>query len=190
MNRGTKILAASVVLGSGTIVALLFRQEPPLSISQESRNYGQLVLRKTPSSLLEDIRTSDHEAPRHDDISEGAPSDPHDVGPATVVTPVESGESSPSLPKDYPGAAPSENARWGTPIGLPFPGGHIARVSKRTHTVIDGDTLRSLAKRYLGSADRHAEIFEANRQLLSNPELLPIGAKLKIPGNNRRASGS
>jgi nucleoid-associated protein YgaU len=51
----------------------------------------------------------------------------------------------------------------------------------RTHVVVDGDTLTGLAARYLGSSDRYREIFDANRQLLSTPDLLPIGATLEIP---------
>ena len=54
-------------------------------------------------------------------------------------------------------------------------------VKPRKHVVVDGDTLTGLAARYLGSSDRYAEIFSANRQLLSKPDLLPIGATLVIP---------
>ena len=59
----------------------------------------------------------------------------------------------------------------------------VARVDEgpKTHTIVDGDTLGDLAARYLGSATRSLEIFEANRDVLSKPELLPIGAELKIP---------
>ena len=51
----------------------------------------------------------------------------------------------------------------------------------RTHVVADGDTLSRLAVQYLGRSDRYLEIFELNRPLLSSPDLLPIGASLKIP---------
>ncbi len=54
-------------------------------------------------------------------------------------------------------------------------------IKPRTHVVVDGDTLTGLAARYLGSSDRYGEIFSANRQLLSKPDLLPIGATLVIP---------
>jgi phage tail protein X len=50
-----------------------------------------------------------------------------------------------------------------------------------THKIIDGDSLEQLAERYLGSASRAAELFEANRGVLARPELLPIGVELKIP---------
>ena len=49
------------------------------------------------------------------------------------------------------------------------------------HKIVDGDTLSRLATEYLGRADRYLEIYELNRDVLSNPDLLPIGATLKIP---------
>jgi hypothetical protein len=49
------------------------------------------------------------------------------------------------------------------------------------HAVADGDTLSKLAARFLGRADAYLEIFELNRDVLASPDLLPIGAVLKIP---------
>jgi nucleoid-associated protein YgaU len=60
-------------------------------------------------------------------------------------------------------------------FGTTFPG------KIRTHVVADGDTLTGLATRYLGSSERYGEIFAANRQVLTTPDLLPIGATLQIP---------
>jgi nucleoid-associated protein YgaU len=51
----------------------------------------------------------------------------------------------------------------------------------RKHRIRDGDTLPVLARRYLGDAARANEIFEANRQLLSRPDILPLGKVLQIP---------
>jgi nucleoid-associated protein YgaU len=57
----------------------------------------------------------------------------------------------------------------------------------RTHIITDGDSLKKLARRYLNDPERGDEIFSLNRDLLANPELLPIGTELKIPAI--RASG-
>ena len=46
---------------------------------------------------------------------------------------------------------------------------------------MDGDSLAKLAGRYLDDPRRSEEIFTLNRGVLSDPELLPIGAELKIP---------
>jgi nucleoid-associated protein YgaU len=58
----------------------------------------------------------------------------------------------------------------------------------RTRVVVDGDSLRSLAQRYLGSSDRYMEIYEANRDVLASPDLLRIGMRLRIPSNSPKAS--
>jgi nucleoid-associated protein YgaU len=65
--------------------------------------------------------------------------------------------------------------------GLQGPTGGDA--SEETHTVVDGDTLAQLAQRYLGSASRAGELYAYNRDVLSDPELLPIGAELRIPSS-------
>ncbi len=52
---------------------------------------------------------------------------------------------------------------------------------RQTHTVVDGDTLPQLAQQYLGRADRYMEIFDYNRDVLQSPDVLPIGAELRIP---------
>jgi nucleoid-associated protein YgaU len=60
----------------------------------------------------------------------------------------------------------------------------------RVHVVHNGDTLGRLAKRYLGDEARGLEIFDLNRDVLSNPHLLPIGAELRIPDGDRTADRS
>jgi LysM domain len=49
------------------------------------------------------------------------------------------------------------------------------------HVVVDGDTLTKLAVRYLGRAEAYQEIFDLNHDVLASPDLLPIGAVLRIP---------
>jgi nucleoid-associated protein YgaU len=46
---------------------------------------------------------------------------------------------------------------------------------------VAGDTLSKLAKAYLGDASRYMEIFNANTNTLSNPDLIRIGQNLNIP---------
>lgn len=55
----------------------------------------------------------------------------------------------------------------------------------RTHVVRDGDSLGSLAARYFQNSARWPEIYEANRDQLVNPELLPVGVALVIPRPRR-----
>lgn len=51
----------------------------------------------------------------------------------------------------------------------------------RRHTIVDGDTLGALAKKYLGDAQQAAAIYEHNRHVLTSPEVLPIGVSITIP---------
>jgi hypothetical protein len=59
---------------------------------------------------------------------------------------------------------------------------------RRTHIVVDGDSLERLAGRYLDDPTRAVEIYEANRELLADPNLLPIGAELVIPNRGSRTA--
>jgi nucleoid-associated protein YgaU len=53
-----------------------------------------------------------------------------------------------------------------------------------THIVVDGDDLKRLALKYLGDAERYYEIFEANPDILTRPDVLPVGKTLRIPITN------
>jgi len=55
------------------------------------------------------------------------------------------------------------------------------RPKLQEHRIVDGDTLELLAQRYLGDALRAEEIFELNRDRLRDPNLLPVGQRLRIP---------
>lgn len=56
-----------------------------------------------------------------------------------------------------------------------------AVAAAKTHTVAKGDTLSAIAKTYYGDASKYPRIFEANRDQLSNPDLIKPGQVLKIP---------
>lgn len=49
------------------------------------------------------------------------------------------------------------------------------------HTVAKGDTLSAIAKKTLGNANAYMKIFEANRPMLSHPDKIYPGQKLRIP---------
>lgn len=96
-----------------------------------------------------------------------------------------------------PANAATINASYNQPYELPSrastlappPWPEPAEASEpRTHIVVDGDSLERLAGRYLDDASRGNEIYEANRELLASPDLLPIGAQLVIPKKTARAA--
>jgi nucleoid-associated protein YgaU len=49
------------------------------------------------------------------------------------------------------------------------------------YTVKSGDTLSKIAKYVYGDANKYPKIFEANKDQLSNPDLIKVGQKLKLP---------
>lgn len=50
------------------------------------------------------------------------------------------------------------------------------------YTVVAGDSLSKIAKRYYGDANQWHRIHEANRDQITNPDLIHPGQRLKIPG--------
>ena len=49
------------------------------------------------------------------------------------------------------------------------------------YTVRSGDTLSAIAKSLFGDPMRYKEIFNLNKDVLSNPDLIKVGQKLKLP---------
>ena len=55
----------------------------------------------------------------------------------------------------------------------------------QTYTVNKGDSLSKIAKEFYGSANRWHEIYDANRDQISNPDLIKPGQVLKIPTGSK-----
>ncbi len=49
------------------------------------------------------------------------------------------------------------------------------------HTVAKGDTLSKIADQYYGDKMLYPKIFEANRDILKDPNKIQVGQKLRIP---------
>ena len=56
-----------------------------------------------------------------------------------------------------------------------------AQVVEKTYTVKAGDTLSKIAQQQLGDANAYMVIFEANRNLLKDPDKIQPGQVLRIP---------
>jgi nucleoid-associated protein YgaU len=62
------------------------------------------------------------------------------------------------------------------------PGRATAQIAgRREHIVAGGDTLYSLAERYLGDGERFVELYQANRAVIQRPDRLEVGTALVIP---------
>lgn len=51
----------------------------------------------------------------------------------------------------------------------------------RTYVVVPGDSLSKIAKREYGDAAAWTRIFEANRDTITNPDLIHPGQTLRLP---------
>jgi len=49
------------------------------------------------------------------------------------------------------------------------------------HIVKKGDTLWKIAENYYGDGNLYKKIFEANKDILKDPNLIQVGQKLRIP---------
>jgi nucleoid-associated protein YgaU len=51
----------------------------------------------------------------------------------------------------------------------------------QTHVVVAGDTLSKIAQKYYGDPALYTQIFDANRDVLHDPNKIFPGQKLRIP---------
>jgi nucleoid-associated protein YgaU len=61
---------------------------------------------------------------------------------------------------------------------------HVAQpvgTSGKTYTVKAGDTLSKIAREYFGDANAYMKIFNANKDLLTDPDKIKAGQVLKLP---------
>ena len=49
------------------------------------------------------------------------------------------------------------------------------------YEIVSGDTLGAIAKRYYGKASLYTKIFEANRDIIEDPNKIYPGQKIRIP---------
>ena len=71
---------------------------------------------------------------------------------------------------------------------VPKPGVGAPVSSMKTYTVKKGDTLSKIAKEYLGDANDYMRIFDANKDQLTDPDMIKPGQVLKIPAMERQTS--
>ena len=64
-------------------------------------------------------------------------------------------------------------------------GGANAGSAAQTYTVKAGDTLSKIAKAHLGDANAYMDIFNANKDQLTDPDKIKPGQVLKIPAATR-----
>jgi nucleoid-associated protein YgaU len=168
MDRGIKVALAAGVLISGASLASLFRHPAA----------GESALRVAPNPLRLRGHTSAVAAEPESPDGFSPPAPPlHGVGSLPIIAPLDPGAPPPPLDKQYP-EDPILGAPWSPRLGAQTA---VLSDAERIHVIVDGDSLATLAAQYLGSAERYLEIYEANRDHLPSPAVLPIGVELRIP---------
>jgi len=65
-------------------------------------------------------------------------------------------------------------------------GGQAGSQTPLTYTVKAGDTLSKIAKEHLGNANAYMDIFNENKDQLSDPDKIKPGQVLKIPQHTHK----
>lgn len=78
-------------------------------------------------------------------------------------------------------APPPAHAAWTMPVAPQATAVVPNPATPATYRVEDGDDLTGIATRFYGTPAAAAAIWSANRDLIADPNLLPIGAELRLP---------
>ncbi len=90
------------------------------------------------------------------------PAGPAGLSPGTIPSPPPSQETPRTMAREA--TAPSAGA-----------------AAERWHEVVSGESLSKLAAKYYGDGRQYMKIFEANRDVLTDPDRIRIGQRLRIP---------
>lgn len=178
MQIGKKLVVVATVLTTGVAAALFFRKDASPENSWQVGPVESPFRRRVESRVEADSAWARSTA---DGAARLVPS----ATTAAIEQPLGPGEAQPSFQRSYnpvgallepvqniPEEPPAAAVPQGAPAGFSGP---------QVHRITDGDTLSRLAERYLGRSERYLEIYNANRDVLASPDLLPIGATLRIP---------
>ncbi len=193
MNSARRLANGFGIIALGFVAALPFRQAPSMQSNRDvfsvdnSTQLGEDLSLQVPGQ----VRLANLDSPPTDPLSAesdseaerafgaGQAGDLADQGLETFTDP-------PAMPDQY--RPLFQPAKTGPPQY-----GHVVASDSATpdkprakqHTIHDGDTLESLAIRYLGDASRATDIFQANPRVLDDPDVLPIGVEIVIPLDRR-----
>lgn len=208
MSRARSTAWATIVIAGGIVAANAFRQPSPRALPElpaakpadqtASELSIPLQLRPEPISATTPLARSD-ERPipgrSEADSPHMATSRPAPLAKPQAVSTDLRPASRPLLPDRLAASIPIPSIAKQPPIVTAMapptiPAArlqpHRERVStsavpEKRHRIKDGDSLPSLAQRYLGDEERWPEIYQANREIISHPDLLVVGEELVIP---------
>lgn len=181
MSASKRIAIVGGILALAVCAALPFRRPQETGSGSESQATSGVPWRSHGYEVPLEVRGRLGDSPA-EGLYDEKPQDSANPPSAAVLAPqaIDRVGTPPVLPPVYPTIAAG-------PIGLNTRSPDVSRETPandtlRTiqHRIADGDTLQSLARRYLNDRSRFMEIYELNPQL-ENPQLLPIGAVIAIP---------
>jgi LysM repeat protein len=211
MQRDQKVGLALGVLLIGAVAAFFFRNEPDptsripalesaetvnreiaekqltpyISVADPKESKQEERVRVATARTESDPRTGERKLPRWEEL-QAEQDDPftEDSSPPSVPVPA----PDPIQPETVAVVAPPETA---TPV-VEQPLAKVAvdeaykaestpAFSGIVHEVLRGETLSSIAAKYLGSQAKFYAIYEANKDLLRDANDLQVGMKLRIP---------
>ena len=73
------------------------------------------------------------------------------------------------------------NVVSGSSSSAPSPAGAEAQSSERVYVVVKGDSLSKISKMFYGDPNSWKRIFDANRDVIHDADLIQPGWKLRIP---------
>ncbi|MCI0362041.1 MAG: hypothetical protein L0211_26460 [Planctomycetaceae bacterium] len=175
-GRPARVLFVAALVAAGAGLALPFRRAGQLTSPSLDAAVVDVPLRRADIAIVAGPPGEVSPAAALDDTQALAASGRREPRPdlASLASP-------PVLPQDFDLAGavsrPAIHRDW-KPARLKLNGSQPAL---RRHRLTDGDTLERLAERYLGNPARGVEIFAMNRDLLTAPDLLPLGKIIRIP---------
>lgn len=111
---------------------------------------------------------------------EGAPAAP---APAAGPEPTPAPASNPLAAAGSVGQAASRAAAPPSAVPATQPSAPQAQpaAAEQTYTIQSGDSLSKIAKQFYGDANKYMVIFNANKDVLKNPDTIFPGQEIKIP---------
>lgn len=188
MSRDQKIGLALGILLIGAVAAFFYRHEEPTGVTlPELKSAAELdqQISNRPRTPYSEPRSESPRAPVKAPLE---PLHPLPLDSETGLVP----EPIAVLPRAGEAASTqfaSSTTRGANDRGWDARGFAPALSEGRTHTVQRGDTLSSIAARYLGSANRFQDVFDANRDRLRDANDLRIGQELRIPDSGASRAG-
>lgn len=177
-----RFLAASAVLIAGTAAALPFYHADPHNRPAKATALTNPDPREMVSLQIAGEALETKPLPNKAGSDTASPADATDKAnsnPAAAKSVPQLSNVLPTAEKQVPPASAivrTTSASSGNPTAT-----ESAEVRQRLHRIADGDTLQSLARRFLGDESRWQEIRDANRDILVADDILPIGKELRIP---------